>query len=144
MEDTNVDCYVEIDRCTTSQSLSPDGDQRACATYENDTCSVRTGSPLEDNVGVQFECYVSHELKTSSTNTGRCTPFDSLVCLAPGFRLQLDQRYLILRMSGLCLTPTTAFPIPFVQPPPRCPRPRLPRPPMPDGQVRSDDKVLLA
>ena len=72
---------TRTDRCTLSQSFSPDGDkpqERACGTYENDTC------------------YLGHELKASEArNTGRCwcTLFDSLVCLASGFRSRIRSTF---------------------------------------------------
>ena len=50
VEDTNEDRYVEIDRCTMSQSFSPDDNKSACGTYENDTCSARTISRPSLNV----------------------------------------------------------------------------------------------
>ena len=78
-----------------------------------------------------------------SRNTWRCTPFDSLVCLAPEFRSSPDQRFLIPRMGLRCVTPTAAFPAPSVQPSPcRCPCLRIPRSLKSDDRVQSDDKDL--
>ena len=137
---------TRTDRCTLSQSFSPDGDkpqERACGTYENDTCSMRIGSPLEDNVRTSLNAiWVTSSRPPKQGILGGAGAH----CLIHwyvwhrGFVRASDQRSLIPRM----LTPTTAFPVPFVQPPPRrCPCPRLPRLPAPDSQVRSDDKVLL-